>query len=130
MAVSNLFCKRSSLTNEASVETWFLNKFLDHLGFSADDIRLKTSIQELKVGQGSRSSLYKPDYVIVLNGFPTLVIDAKSPDENIDDWVTQCGSYCLEMNKLYEHNPVEFYLISNGLQSNSINGIAPGHWWS
>ena len=111
----NLFCKRSNLTNEASVENWFLDKLLAHLGFVPDDIALKTSIREFKVGQGRNSSLYKPDYIIQLNGFPTLVVDAKHPNEDIDDWVGQCSSYCLELNKLYEHNPVEYFLLSNGI---------------
>jgi type I restriction enzyme M protein len=69
------------------------------------------------VGRGSSSSLYKPDYIIVVNAFPTLVIDAKAPHEDLKKWVSQCGSYCLELNKQYEHNPVEFYLLTNGLET-------------
>lgn len=111
----NAFCKRSNLTNEASVENWFIDKLLNFLNFAPEDILLKTSIREFVVGQGSKSILYKPDYVVVANGFPTLVIDAKHPDENIEDWVSQCSSYCLELNKMYEHNPVEYFLLSNGL---------------
>jgi len=114
MNSSNLFCKRTNLTNEASVENWFVDKLLSHLGFDADDQLLKTSIRELKVGRGSSSSLYKPDYIIIVKGFPILVIDAKAPSENLDNWVSQCSSYCLELNRLYEHNPVEFFLLTNG----------------
>lgn len=112
----NIFCKRSNLTNEASVENWLVDPLLKHLGFAPDDILVKTSIRELKVGRGSKSSLYKPNYIIRVNSFPILVIDAKAPNEDIDDWVEQCGSYCLETNKMYEHNPVEFYLLTNGLE--------------
>ncbi len=101
---ANLFCKRSHLTNEASVEKWFVDPLLQHLGFGADDQRVKTSIRELKIGKGSKSSLYKPDYIIHSNGFPILVIDAKAPNENVDDWVRQCRSYCHELNLMYEHN--------------------------
>ncbi|HZS27529.1 MAG TPA: N-6 DNA methylase [Candidatus Angelobacter sp.] len=116
-ASKNLFCKRSNFTNEATVEKWFLDPLIAYLGFGADDQRLKTSIGELKIGKGSKSSLYKPDYIIEAGGFPVLIIDAKSPNEDIDDWVWQCRSYCLELNQMYEHNPVEFYLISNGLET-------------
>ena len=115
--VKNAFCKRSNLTNEASVETWFIDPLLTYLDYQPEDIHLKTSLREFKVGHGSKSSLYKPDYVISLNGYPTLVIDAKHPHEDIDDWVSQCSSYCLELNKLYEHNPVEYFFLSNGLKS-------------
>jgi type I restriction enzyme M protein len=104
----------SHLTNE-TVEAWFVNRLLEYLGFGPEDLLLKTSIRELKIGQGSKSMLYKPDYVVVINRFPTLVIDAKSPEQNIDQWVSQCSSYCLETNKLYEHNPVEYAMLTNGL---------------
>ena len=114
---TNLFCKSSQLTNEASVETWFVAKLLEHFGFGPDDIKLKTSLREYKVGKGSKSSLYKPDYVILANRFPTLVIDAKGPSENVQDWSPQCKSYSLELNGQFEHNPVEYYLITNGLET-------------
>ena len=113
----NMFGKKSNLTNEASVETWFINPLLKYLQFTPEDIRLKTSIQEFKVSVGRKSCLYKPDYVLLIDNFPTLVIDAKSTDENIEDWTSQCSSYCLELNKLYEHNPVEYFLLSNGLHT-------------
>ena len=115
MNSANEFCSRSNLTNEASVENWFVDRLVAYLGFKEDDILLKTSIRELKVGEGSRSSLYKPDYILLINGFPTVIIDAKHPDESIDDWTQQCSSYCLELNKLYEYNPVEYFLLTNGL---------------
>ena len=115
MSIKNDFCRRSSLTNEASVENWFVDKLVTYLGFKEEDILIKTSIREFKVGQGSRSSLYKPDYVLLVNGFPTVVLDAKHPEESIDHWTSQCSSYCLELNKLYEYNPVEYFLLTNGL---------------
>jgi len=113
----NLFCRRGHLTNEASVEKLFVDRLLDHLGHGDADLLVKTSIRELKVGTGSGSSLYKPDYIVSASGFPALVIDAKSPDEDIDRWVKQCRSYCLELNTMFEHNPVDFYLLSNGLST-------------
>ena len=113
----NEFCKRSDLKNEADVETWFLNKLLVYLSYEPKDINLKTSLAEYKIGKGSKSLHYKPDYVVVVDQFPALVIDAKNPDENIENWTFQCSSYCLELNKEYEHNPVEYYLLSNGIST-------------
>ena len=115
MSSKNDFCRRSNLTNEASVENWFVDRFIAYLGFKEEDILIKTSIREFKVGQGSRSSLYKPDYVLLVNGFPTVVIDAKHPNQSIEEWTSQCSSYCLELNKLYEYNPVEYFLLTNGI---------------
>ena len=48
---------------------------------------------------------------------PTIVIDAKTPKEKIDNWESQRSSYCLEINKLYEFNPVQYFILSNGLKT-------------
>ncbi len=113
--MKNLFCDKETLTNEASVEAWFVNPLLEFLGYQPSDIKLKTSIKEIKVGKGSKSEFYKPDYILVVSDLPTVVVDAKSPDEIIENWTLQCSSYCLELNKLYDENPVKFYFITNGL---------------
>ncbi|MEA2832731.1 MAG: type restriction enzyme protein [Methylobacteriaceae bacterium] len=86
-------------------------------GFKPADIRLKASLKELKVGKGAKSALYKPDYVIFLDGVPVLVLDAKSPSEEISGFEYQCASYCLELNKAYEFNPVQHFVLSNGLKT-------------
>ncbi len=112
---TNLFCSRSNLSNEASVETWFVDPLLKFLGFIPEDINLKTSLKEYKIGKGSKALWYKPDYAILANKFPTLIIDAKSPDEDISDWIQQCASYCLEINRTFEHHPVEYFFLTNGL---------------
>ena len=85
------------------------------MGFVADDINLKTSLREYKIGKGSNALWYKPDYVVLANRFPTLIIDAKSPTQDINDWIQQCASYCLEINRSYEHLPVEYFIATNGL---------------
>lgn len=113
----NLFCTKSRLGNEADVEAWFLLKLLDHLGYNEDEIRLKESLKEHKIGKGSKSEYYRPDFLIFSNGFPSLVIDAKHPKEKIENWTHQCSSYSLEINKEFEHNPVLYYIISNGLST-------------
>lgn len=112
---TNLFCSRSNLNNEASVETWFVDQLLKYMGFAPEDINLKTSLKEYKIGKGSKALWYKPDYAVLANKFPTLIIDAKNPDEDIANWVQQCASYCLEINRTYEHHPVEYFAVTNGL---------------
>ena len=112
---TNDFCSRSNFSNEASVETWFVDPLLKKLGFGAEDINLKTSLSEYRLGKGSKAFWYKPDYAVLANRFPTLIIDAKRPTEDINDWVQQCASYCLEINRSYEHHPVEYFIVTNGL---------------
>lgn len=115
--MKNLFCNLVDLENEATVETYFIDRLLQHLGYKDEDIKLKASISEYEVGKGSKKSLYKPDYVLLSSGIPTIVIDAKSPKEDITDWELQCSSYCLEINKEFDYNPVGFYILSNGLKT-------------
>ncbi|WP_373525815.1 restriction endonuclease subunit M [Nostoc sp.] len=93
-----------------------MNPLLELLGYVASDIKLKTSIDSIRVGQGRRKILYKPDYIVSVDSLPVIVIDAKSPDENIDNWVSQCSSYCLEINKLFDgFNPVKYFVLTNGI---------------
>ena len=115
--MKNDFCNLSDLKNEASVESWFINPLIESLGYSKEDIALKTSIQEFRVGKGSKSVLYKPDYILQIDGIPCMVVDAKAPSENIDDWEQQCSSYCLELNKLFDYNPVSHFMLSNGIKT-------------
>lgn len=115
--MKNKFCELKDLNNEATVEARFVDRLLEDLGFLAAEIRLKTSLRELKVGKGSKSSLYKPDYAILSSGMPTLIVDAKAITEGLSKYEQQCSSYCLEINKAYDHNPVKYYLLSNGIKT-------------
>ena len=112
--MKNLFCNSQHLTNEASVEKYFVDRLLTALGFADADIAVKTSLKEIKVGKGAKSELYKPDYMLLDRDVPVVVVDAKGPKEKIQDWTLQCSSYCLELNKKFDYNPVRYYVISNG----------------
>lgn len=112
--MKNKFCENGQLSNEASVEATFLIPLIWDLGYEHKDVSFKESISEIPIGKGSKKILYKPDFVLKADGIPYVVIDAKSPAENIDEWTLQCSSYCLEINKLYDYNPVQYYAITNG----------------
>jgi type I restriction enzyme M protein len=114
-ASRNAFCDLSDLTNEAAVETFFITRLLEHLGYSDRQIKPKHSIDSLAVAKGHKKLKYKPDYVLVVNRLPRCVIDAKSPNENLDDWVEQCSGYCLALNRKHENaNPVRYFALTNG----------------
>jgi len=111
----NEFCQLSDLTNEAAVETFLVLRLLDHLGYSDRQIKPKHSIESLTVAKGHRKLHYKPDYVLVVKRLPRCVIDAKGPEENLDDWVEQCSGYCLALNRRHEKsNPVKWFVLTNG----------------
>lgn len=115
--MKNLYCDSRTLKNEASVEKNFVDRLLEDLGYEDADIRTKTSLKEIKIGKGSKSELYKPDYILLDKRVPVVVVDAKGPEEDIRDWTLQCSSYCLELNKKFDYNPVRYYIISNGFKT-------------
>ena len=112
----NLYCEISNLTNEASVETFFIARLLKDLGYEDNQILNKKSISEIKITLGKKKSNYKPDYVLTYKGIPKWILDAKSTTEELDVWAPKCSAYCLELNKKYSsNNPVQFFVLSNGI---------------
>lgn len=108
-------CERERLTNEASVETFFINRFIEYLKWDDSKVRLKESIEEFLVSKGGRKKEnYKPDYILLddLNK-PYIVIDAKGADIDIHDYIHQCSSYSLLLNQ--EIESVKYFILSNGL---------------
>jgi type I restriction enzyme M protein len=114
----NLYCRLNDLTNEASVETFFVNRLLDDLGYTDNQVQTKKSIAEHTVSLGGAKTVrYKPDYVLTFRKKPRWVLDAKSTEEKLGNWVPQCSGYCLSLNQNFSRgdNPVEHFVLSNGL---------------
>lgn len=116
----NLYCQISCLSNEASVEMFFVSRMLKDLNYKDSQIQTKKSISELIVSLGgAKKAKYKPDFVLTLRKKPRWVLDAKSTQEKIEDWVAQCGGYCLALNQSFkDENPVEYFVLTNGLKTN------------
>jgi type I restriction enzyme M protein len=115
----NRYCRLDSLSNEASVEKFFVDRMLDDLGYRDNQIQTKKSISELTVSLGgSKTVKYKPDYVMTLRRKPKWVLDAKAINEELDKWVPQCSGYCLALNQSFKNeNPVDFFVLSNGIET-------------
>jgi len=112
----NLFCEKDDLQNEASVETFFVNRLLKDLGYRDNQIQTKKSISEFDVPLGRKTVKYKPDYVLTYYNVPKWVLDAKASGESLDKWVQQCSGYCLELNRGFpESNPVSYFMLTNGV---------------
>lgn len=117
----NKFCKWSELTNESSVEDFFILSLLKDMGYTNEDIRSKQSIDEITVSKsgGRKKEPYKPDFVLVLKDAPRVVIDAKATDVDIHTYEYQCRGYCLSLNLKYiEDKPTQFFILSNGRITN------------
>lgn len=113
----NLFCTRGDLTNEAAVERFFCDRLLAALGYQDHQIKPKTALDEIAVGRGRKREQYKPDYAVSVAGKPRWILDAKHPNEDPDRWFGQCSGYALALNQKYDTNPVQFFLLSNGLST-------------
>lgn len=116
----NLYCDLSDLSNEASVEQFFVSELLKDLGYKNKQIQPKKSISELTVSLGGAKTVkYKPDYVLTYRKKPRWVLDAKSTDEKITDWKPQCSGYALALNQSFEgENPVKWFVLTNGIKTN------------
>jgi len=113
---TNIFCRFDDLSNEASVESFFVFRLLKDLGYKDSQIKPKKSLSLLTVSHGRRKEKYKPDYALVVNRVPQLIVDAKGTNEDVDDYIEQCSGYCLALNRKYkEGNPVRYFILSNGL---------------
>ncbi len=113
----NMYCRKDAIGNEASVETFFVNRLLADLGYADGSIKTKESIETLTVSLGRKKVQYKPDYVLYANKMPRCVVDAKATDESVDDWIGQCAGYCLTLNRRLSTNPVQFFVLSNGIDT-------------
>ena len=108
-------CDKDRLNNEASVETFFLNRFIEYLNWDDSRVRLKESIETFLVSKGGRKrENYKPDYILLDDkDLPYIVIDAKSTNEDIHNYIHQCSDYSLSLNQNKES--VKYFILSNGL---------------
>lgn len=110
-------CREEDLSNEASVEQFFVDRLLKRLGWADSQIKTKESISALSVNLARKKILYKPDYALLYRRKVRFVIDAKSTKENLDNWVGQCSSYCLLINQGYKDNPVQYFVLTNGVKT-------------
>ncbi len=111
---SNKFCRSEDLSNEASVETFFVNRVLGDMGYKDSEIKTKAAIDSLRVGKSRKKEPWKPDYILVCRKKPRWIVDAKAPGENPDDFVDQGGGYCFAVNQKTHDNPVRYFMLTNG----------------
>jgi len=113
-------CSRTILKNESDVEVFFIVPLLKYLGYRDSQIKNKKSLKELGVRKSPRgkASNYRPDFLVVANESVQIIVEAKSPLENIDDWVWQPKGYSVILNSEHkDSNPVQYFMLCNGLET-------------
>lgn len=116
-----LFCKIDDIKTESDVEQKLLYPFLSSknpigLGYNDSDILTKHLLKKTMIDKGQKRQYYYPDYVVSLSGFPVLVVEAKSPNENLSDGLYEARLYAQELNASLSHdfNTCLYVIAANG----------------
>jgi hypothetical protein len=129
-----MFCLLNELVTESDVEQKLLWPLLttavpNGAGLAPADILTKTSIRRLEINKGTSRKLYYPDYMVVLAGLPVLVVEAKAPDESVEQGLFEGRLYATELNALFPSgiNPCIRVIACNGraLQSAPVDTAEP-----
>uniref|UniRef100_UPI0035C6ADA7 S1 RNA-binding domain-containing protein n=1 Tax=Serratia quinivorans TaxID=137545 RepID=UPI0035C6ADA7 len=107
--------------NESDVEQKIIYPFLNNsepegLGIKKEFILTKHSIKSLLIGKGSNQKVYFPDYMVVINGVPLLLVEAKKPGEDLTLAFHEARLYALELNAKYKSgmNPLRKIIATDG----------------
>lgn len=112
----------TNIYTESDVEQKILYKLLtatNPLGLEYDDsdILTKPDIRKIEIDKGRNKKLYYPDYVVIVEGLPCLVIEAKAPGTNLDEASREARLYATEINSNYKKNvnPCSKIIVSDGI---------------
>ena len=87
------------------------------LNFKDYNIQTKRSIKKILIDKGSSEKLYYPDFAIIVEGLPMVIIEAKKPGEDLDEAYRQACLYANEINRQFNTaiNPCKFVIACDGL---------------
>lgn len=89
------------------------------LQYESAEIVTKGDIRKLSIDKLTKKKIYYPDYMVVIGGFPLLVIEAKKPDDpDIEEAFREARLYANELNAYFPTgvNPVRKVIATNGLK--------------
>lgn len=116
-----LFCKAEDIVNESDVEQKLILPILTSqyplgFGYSKSDFRTKPDIRKINIGKGATQKLYYPDYVIIIQGLPVIIIEAKKPGEDIEEALREARLYASELNSAFPAgiNPCSRIIVIDG----------------
>ena len=94
------------LITESDVEQKFIFPLITEnhpkgLEFPLALIKTKPDIRKYKIDKGNKEKYYFPDYILLTNGLPTTIIEAKDPTENVFEGFREARLYCTEINSSY-----------------------------
>lgn len=117
------------LKTESDVEQKFILKLLTTaaplgLGYFDSDFKTKPDIRKITIDKGTKAKLYYPDYIIIINGIPSLVIEAKTPGDDLNEAIRQGRLYATEINSKFKKrlNPCNKIIVTDGIE------VMAGYW--
>lgn len=113
--MKNMFCNSENLRNESDVEQFFIIKLISYLGFKEENIFTKRVLTMRQYGKGLKKTSFIPDYQLNDSKTPLVIIEAKSPEINVEPYVHEAQEYASVINRDYiGSNPIKFCVTSNG----------------
>ncbi|MDR6513337.1 hypothetical protein J2792_004231 [Novosphingobium capsulatum] len=110
----------TTLRNESDVEQKLIYPLLtaqEWLALPERAVFSKKYLPPATIDKGSgRKTGYFPDYSVWLNGFPVLIVEAKSPLEEVGEGFREAQLYAHEVNKAYPTGiaPIQTVMCTNG----------------
>lgn len=111
----------SDMLNESDVEQKLIYPLLVApkpfgFGVTPSSIHTKANIRRFKIGKGTSGKLYFPDYLLVFGGLPLVVVEAKTPGEDLDEAFREARLYASELNSTFDSgiNPVQIIVATDG----------------
>ncbi|PRZ23281.1 type I restriction endonuclease [Flavobacterium granuli] len=80
-------------------------------------IQTKSSLKKILIDKGTSQKLYYPDFAITILGVPLLIVEAKKPNEDLDEAYRQACLYANEINREFPKNinPCQLVIASDGI---------------
>lgn len=122
MASESAWATTVELATESDVEQKFIARLLVEqppfgLGYLENDFLTKIDIRKLAIDKGKGKKLYYPDYAVICDGLPLVIIEAKTPGEDLDEALREARLYASEINSSYQRNvnPCERVIATDGI---------------
>lgn len=110
------------LKNESDVEQKLIYPLLTAelpygLGFAGASVLTKHNIRALSINKGRSTKSYFPDYLITQQDYPLIVVEAKTPGEDLVEAYREARLYSQEINALFPAgiNPCVKVIATDGM---------------
>ena len=119
-----LYCELENIITESDVEQKFIYPFLKAetpigLGLKDSEILTKHILRKKLIDKGQKQKYYFPDYLVAIRGIPTLILEAKAPNELLANGYSEARLYAQEVNASFPHkiNACQYIIASNGCET-------------